>query len=270
MHFTSVLKALTVLSACVSGSLALLPSAVIFPLYIYPGTNCAAWTSLISSISAHNTIQFLIIINPDSGPGAVNSQPDTNYQACIAQLFTTGAASGNNVKILGYVATGFGDRAVSAVNADIDTYMGWTSTYRPQGIFFDQAATAAASLANYQTFSARVKTDLGSTAYVVLNPGTAPVSTGYFSIANLVVTFEGNYADFSTASIPISSSTPANKQGAIIHTGPTLVNVNTVETLTETIGIGASFMTDFDTADAYSNMPTDWTNYLNAVVSTQA
>ncbi|KDR66047.1 hypothetical protein GALMADRAFT_81286 [Galerina marginata CBS 339.88] len=233
MLFASALKTLTIISACIGLSLALLPSAVIFPLYIYPGTNCAAWAPVVSSISTHKTVQFLIVINPASGPGAVNSQPDTNYQACIAQLISTGV-SGNNVLIIGYVATGFGNRAVSAVNKDIDTYKGWAAAYRPKGIFFDEAATAAASLANYQTFSARTKTDLGSSAYVVLNPGTVPLSTGYFSIADLVVTFEDSYAAFST------------------------------------IGVGATFMTNFDPANAYTNIPTDWTNYLNDVVSTQA
>ncbi|KAF8066774.1 Spherulation-specific family 4 [Lyophyllum atratum] len=271
MRFSHVsgLSILTILNACV-GSFALLPSAVIFPLYIYPGDNCAAWAPLISSISTHRTLQFQIIVNPASGPGAANSQPDTNYQACVAQLRTTGAANGNNVKILGYVATGFGNRAVSAVTADIDTYKGWTAAYRPEGIFFDEAATAASFLTNYQTFSARVKTDFGSTGYVVLNPGTVPASTGYFSIADIVVTFEGFYSDFSASDIPVSTATPALKQAAIIHDGPTQVNVATVQTLTKTIGVGASFITDFANAVAYSNIPTDWTAYLNALVSTQA
>jgi hypothetical protein len=173
------------------------------------------------SISTHPTLQFLVVVNPASGPGGANSQPDTNYQACIAQLRTTGAANGNNVKILGYVATGFGNRASSAVTTDIDTYKQWTAVYRPEGIFFDEAATAASFLANYQTFSAQVKTDFGSSAYVsrsghcmsrlsvdlcivqvVLNPGTVPASTGYFSIADLVVTFEGFYNDFSCVPSP--------------------------------------------------------------------
>ncbi|GLB41046.1 putative spherulation-specific family 4 [Lyophyllum shimeji] len=250
-------------------SLALLPSGVIFPLYIYPSDNCAGWAPLVSSISTHRTLQFTIIVDPASGPGSADSQPDTNYQACIAQLRSTGAANGDNVRILGYVATGHGSRTVSAVLTDIGTYNGWSAAYRPDGIFFDEAATDPSFLSNYQSFTTTVRNEFGPNSYIVLNPGAVP-DTGYFSIAHLVVSFEGFYSDFSASSIPISSATPANKQAAIIHDGPTNVNLTTVRTLTRTVGVGASFLTDFPNAVAYENYPTDWTTYLNDLVSTQA
>ncbi|KAF5381681.1 hypothetical protein D9615_005457 [Tricholomella constricta] len=264
-----LLGALTVLSACV-GSLALLPSAVIFPLYIYPGDNCAAWAPLISSISSNPTLQFLFIVNPASGPGAVNSQPDTNYQACVAKLRTTGASSGNNVKIVGYVSTSWGNRASSAVTADIHTYAQWATAYRPSGIFFDEAAIETSALAIYQNYSAHVKTDFGSSAHITLNPGVAPKDNGYFNIADLVVTFEGYFADFNVANLPTSSATPTSKQAVIIHTTPAQFPSSTLSALTKTFKAGATFLTNYENAVAYHNIPTYWTTYLSAVVSSQA
>lgn len=120
---------------------------------------------ILLRISSQPTLEFLVVVNPDSGPGAANTQPDTNYQSCIAQLFTTGATH-SNVKILGYVSTGFGSRTSSAVTTDIDTYSQWSAAYRPQGIFFDEGATAARFLADYQTWSAKAMADFGSTGYV--------------------------------------------------------------------------------------------------------
>ncbi|KAG6911032.1 hypothetical protein DXG01_005448 [Tephrocybe rancida] len=213
-------------------------------------------------------VQFYVIVNPASGPGATNSQPDVNYQACIALLRTTGAASGNNVKILGYVATGFGNRASSAVTTDIDTYSNWASAYRPEGIFFDEVATSARFLTNYQTFATRVHTDFGS-SFVVLNPGAAPATTAYYTIADLIVSFEGFYDDFTTSNLSISASAPAHKQAVILHDGPTPIPYTTVDTIAEIVGVGASFITDFPNAGAYENFPSDWFSFLGDLIAAQ-
>ncbi|KAG6892812.1 hypothetical protein C0992_012400, partial [Termitomyces sp. T32_za158] len=112
------------------------------------------------------TLEFLIIVNPASGPGPADSQPDTNYQVCISQLRTTGAASGENVKILGYVATAYGSRAAIDIATDIDTYVGWSGAYRPEGIFFDESTGDPALVSQYQEYASYAKTGLGSNAYV--------------------------------------------------------------------------------------------------------
>ncbi|KAF8885165.1 Spherulation-specific family 4 [Infundibulicybe gibba] len=247
---------------------ALLPSGVIFPLYIYPGTGCTGWTPVTTAIQSNKVLQFYIVINPNSGPGgAPGSKPDTNYQACIAALRTAGSAA-QNVKILGYVATGFGARSSTDVNSDIDTYSQWAASYRPDGIFFDEGATAANLLPTYQAFSARVHQDFG-TSFIILNPGTTPTSN-YFAIADIIVTFEGFYNDFSSSSLVIGSATPSQKQAVILHDGPGQAPFQLVNELASVLAVGASFITDFPNAIAYSNMPTGWTTFLGNLISAQA
>jgi Spherulation-specific family 4 len=112
-------------------------------------------------IHTQSIVAFYIIINPNSGPGAAGSQPDTNYQACIAQLRTAAAANGN-LKVLGYVPTGYAAASSAGVMSEIDTYSQWSSAYRPDGIFFDEVSQLAADLPLYQSYSSRVHNDFGT------------------------------------------------------------------------------------------------------------
>ncbi|RDB26833.1 Spherulin-4 [Hypsizygus marmoreus] len=248
---TVALWLLVLLNACVS-TLALLPSGVIFPLYIYPGDNCVAWSPLISAIQAGSILQFYLIINPASGPGAAGTQPDTTYQACIATLRSTGAAAGRNVKILGYVATGYGNRTSSLVTTDIHTYSQWATTYRPEGIFFDQVATGAHQLSTYETYSTKVHTDFG-TSYIIFNPSAVPAVTGYYDISDLIVTFGGFYNDFDASDLTIGPSSPSRKQAVILHTGPTQIPSQVVGNFTSII----------------NKFPTDWNGFLGDLISSQ-
>ncbi|KAG6861048.1 hypothetical protein C0995_004549 [Termitomyces sp. Mi166 len=267
---------LIVLNACV-GSLALFPSAHIFPLYIYPGTGCLNWAPLLAAVPAYPDLQFIVVVNPASGPGPAGSQPDANYQNCIVQLRNAGDVNGN-VKIIGYVATGFGNRAPSAVTADIDTYSGWADAYYMEGIFFDEAVTDPNSVSKYQSYASYVKTELDPDAYITLNPGTWAEGTSspdYFSFADLVVTFEDEYKNFvslhnSTSRFPTGASTPTSKQAAIIHTGPMTAPIGTVQTITQTLRLGASFYSDLPNTIAYNQFPTNWKGYLDELVATQA
>ncbi|KAF8882289.1 Spherulation-specific family 4-domain-containing protein [Infundibulicybe gibba] len=266
--YTFLLWSFATLSFYVSQSLALLASGVIFPLYIYPGTGCTGWTSVTSAIRNNNILQFYIIVNPNSGPGgAPGSQPDSNYQACIAALRTAGSAS-QNVKVLGYVATGFGMRSSTDVVNDINTYSQWASLYRPDGIFFDEGATTANLLPNYQAFASRVHQDFG-TSFIVINPGTTPASSGYFNIADIIVTFEGFYNDFSSSNLVIGPSTPSHKQGVILHDGPTQAPFQIIDELASILDVGVSFITDFPNAIAYENIPTGLNSFLGNLVAAQ-
>ena len=86
-------------------------------------------------------------MNPASGPGGANTQPNSDYTGCIPKLVAS------NSKILGYVDTGNGGRASSAVSQDITTYAGWHSGYRPTGIFFDQVNPTSTYYSSYSTWS---------------------------------------------------------------------------------------------------------------------
>lgn len=124
---------------------------------LVPNTSChlsAHHLSFDFSIAAHPSVPFYIIINPESGPeGSPGSQPPTPFQQCVPQLLEFA-----NVITLGYVITGFGaaDRQ-AGVLADVNTYAGWASSYRPAGIFFDEVSNLAADFETYENFTAEAR-----------------------------------------------------------------------------------------------------------------
>ncbi|KAF8875179.1 Spherulation-specific family 4-domain-containing protein [Infundibulicybe gibba] len=256
---TFFLWLLALLTFCVSPSLALLPSGIIFPLYIYPFGDCVAWTPVISAIQDNDSLQFYIVVNPNNGPvgpgGAPGNQPDANYQTCIAALRTAGS-TGQNIKILGYVATGHGTRDSADVDTDIDIYSQWGSAYRPDGIFFDQVATSASLLPTYQGFVAQAHNDFG-TSFIVLNPSANPASDadGYFDIADLVVTLGGLYNDF--------------RRAVLLTDGPLLLPFEIVDELASTLDVGASFITHSSNAVAYQVIPVGWDAFVQGLITAQ-
>lgn len=95
-------------------------------------------TYLFARITRHSKLNFTIIINPDSGPGATKF-PNDDFNSQILRL--NGYA---NVRTIGYVRTNYSARAISDVVADIAAYSGWADATTNQslamkGIFFDEA-----------------------------------------------------------------------------------------------------------------------------------
>ncbi|TFK34632.1 Spherulation-specific family 4 [Crucibulum laeve] len=269
MFYTMAIQLTIALIFLFPTTLALLPSGAIFPLYIYPGDGCYAWLGVNDTINGYPEIPHYIVVNPASGPGASGTQPDTNYQACIASFRTTAAAHGNNLKFLGYVATGFGFRASTAVKADIDTYNQWATSYRPDGIFFDEVATVTSFLPTYQTYSTKVRKDFG-TSLVILNPGATPQTSGYFNIADFIVTFKGFYNGFNQSDLTINTDRPAHKQIVILHDAPIQSLPNVVIQLAGIIGVGASFSTNFPDAVAYEKIPDQWDLFVGTLAAEQS
>jgi hypothetical protein len=126
----------------------------------------------------------MVVVNPDSGPGAREGRA---YGEAVRTLQAAG------VRVLGYVPTRYGTRPVADVVADVRRYRAW---YGVDGIFFDEASADASLLPYYRVVSRQVRGDGGR--LVVLNPGVPPAS-GYFDLADVVVTFEGTHAGYATA-----------------------------------------------------------------------
>jgi hypothetical protein len=123
----------------------------------------------------------LLIVNPASGPG---ERQDPDFRRAVAHAQAGGA------KVLGYVPTTFGARHSTAVLADVEHYREW---YGVDGIFLDEVSHDAAQLPYYAALSRRLEGE----GELVLNPGTVP-ARGYFDLADLVVTFEGPFADYAS------------------------------------------------------------------------
>jgi hypothetical protein len=143
------------------------------PAYLHPGA--------LSALASSPRLPRLLVVNPASGPGA---EPRPPFRDAVRMAQRAGA------RVLGYVHTGWGERDAGAVRADIARYAAW---YGPDGVFLDEAAHDRAFVGSYRALAAYAR-DKGL-PLVALNPGVVP-ARAYFGFADVVVTFEGAYADY--------------------------------------------------------------------------
>ena len=102
---------------------------VIAPTYFYPGAT-DGWARVLTAAAYVSTV----LINPDSGPGVQKLQD-------FATVTEQSQAAG--MKVLGYVDSAYGARAVADVVSDMDAYSSW---YKVDGFFIDDMYTAGMSL----------------------------------------------------------------------------------------------------------------------------
>lgn len=106
------------LSLAVSAS----ATSIIFPLYVYPGSDASAWAPVTKAAAAFPNVKWQVIINPNTGPGTTTANPYPNDD-WISGITALNKLS--NVKMLGYVDTLWGVRSMSDVTSDIDRYAAW-------------------------------------------------------------------------------------------------------------------------------------------------
>jgi hypothetical protein len=135
----------------------------------------------IIDFASHARLPWLLIVNPASGPGTAPHPP---YRDAVRAAQAAGA------RVLGYIPTAYAARPRASVEADIDRYATW---YGVDGVFLDEAAHTEAQLDYYRALGRRALT--AGVPLVALNPGVVP-ARGYFDVADVVVTFEGPFADF--------------------------------------------------------------------------
>lgn len=92
-------------------------ASILLPLYIYPFL--PAWSKIASSIASNPDVNFTVIVNPISGPGAALF-PNSDYAAGITQLRGYG-----NTELLGYVHMKWGHAELGEVEGNITRYAGW-------------------------------------------------------------------------------------------------------------------------------------------------
>ncbi|KAI6245082.1 Spherulin-4 [Erysiphe necator] len=125
---------------------------ILVPLYIYPSPG--AWDPLFKAIQNFHSVTFIIILNPNNGPGSCDykkqgdhnntavSLPDNNYIREILKL-----NSYANVKTVGYVSTRWAHREPHLAKSDVDIYSNWSKYPSPapglgvKGIFLDETVT---------------------------------------------------------------------------------------------------------------------------------
>ncbi|MBB5937901.1 spherulation-specific family 4 protein [Streptomyces zagrosensis] len=153
------------------------------PLYVHPTVDPAAWQALRGRARQ----LYAVVLNAADGPG---KRPDPAFEAAADELHSAG------VRLLGYVDTDYGRRPLRAVLTDIRRHRRW---YGVDGVFFDQAAARPLLLLRYHML-ARAARLLGART-VVLNPGIHP-HPGYAKIADVLVTFEGDWHTYQRVQVP--------------------------------------------------------------------
>jgi len=152
------------------------------------------------------------------------------------------------IEMVGYVYTSYGARAMSAVQADIDTY---ASKYPlVTGIFFDEGANDAGHVSWYTQAYNYV---MGKSGYnrVIINPGVVP-DQGYLNAATNIVIYENYASSLSGTSFPSwvkCAPNTAQKSGwqykfsGIVHTADASSQASYISTL-HNLGVGLVYITD--------------------------
>lgn len=229
-----------------------LPASSIFillPLYVYPDTSATAWSAVFSAVAAHPSVQWQIVINPASGPGASGSYPDSNYIYGISKL-----NSYRNVLTIGYVDTAFTNRNINNVKTDINTYANWAycpsstcgaSNISMAGIFFDDVTTTSnTTTQNYmKSVSSYAYAQVPSSVTpVIFNPGTKG-PTAFFSYCNTMIEFEDYYSNYKSTTISSLPSQYLDQSAIIIHDTPSTANIATLVHTMNQDGVEATYFT---------------------------
>ncbi|OQD81058.1 hypothetical protein PENANT_c030G05378 [Penicillium antarcticum] len=222
--------------------------AVLVPLYTWPGTN--SWQPVYDALAAHPSTVFYLIVNPQSGPGP-SAFPQEVLTTAIAKLNSYG-----NAKLLGYISTVYGNRAIADVQREVGVYSNWASykgkNIAVDGIFFDEGSDGsdASKLDYYQHISKTAKSN--NLIIVVFNPGSKIVASApeWFAAADLIVEYENTWEKWVSAapSNHLSDIKYYHKDAIMIQKSPGDASLTDVAFLASSMGLGALYVT-FD--DSY-------------------
>jgi hypothetical protein len=131
-----------------------------------------------------------MILDLPNGMGA-GTAPDPSFQALVRQ------AKAADITILGYSSTVDGARPMAEVEADVRHYRDWYGVTR---IFLDRVSGDSAHLGYYHQLSEYIhRQDSGPSVW--MNPGDFP-DQSYMSIGDVVMVFEGTYAQYRAYQAP--------------------------------------------------------------------
>ncbi|OGE49275.1 hypothetical protein PENARI_c022G12046 [Penicillium arizonense] len=238
MHgiFSTIATVFTLVSAVQS-------VAVLVPLYTWPGTD--SWQPVYDSLEAHPYTTFYLIVNPQSGPGSTEF-PQNIFITAFAKL-----KSYSNAKLLGYISTVYGNRAIADVEREVSVYSNWASyqgkNIAVDGIFFDEGSNGqdTTKLAYYQQVSKTAKNS--NLNIVVFNPGAKIMADTpeWFAAADFIVEYENTWANWvSLAPAEHFSDMEYYHKIAIMLTGtPGVASITDVALLATSMGLGAIYLT---------------------------
>ncbi|KAH7395272.1 Spherulation-specific family 4-domain-containing protein [Phaeosphaeria sp. MPI-PUGE-AT-0046c] len=152
-------------------------------------------------IAENPSLQFLVIVNPNSGPGAAPWWPNEDYVREVPQL-----SRYSNVQIVGYVRATYCQRGIANVFDDIETYAkrakSETGGLQLQGIFVDETANVYSPVVKQylDQIDQKVKMvgGVGGNRLTIHNPGTAVNKELAEPGPDITVVVETSYSHFVT------------------------------------------------------------------------
>jgi hypothetical protein len=208
-----------------------------------------------SQATASRPAPSAMILNPATGIGAGRA-PDPNYQAAASQAKDAGSA------VLGYSSTANGLRPIGQVEADVRNYKAW---YGVTGIFLDSVNGVGSELPYYEQLTSYIHRIIPG-ASIWLNPGIYP-DQQYMSLGNVVVVFEGTYAQYRAVQVPgWARKLPATRFAATIY-GATSAQATSAISLSRSRNTGYLYVTSLAGANPYDALPSYWSSEAAALAT---
>ena len=225
------------------------------------------------SIVQHEDVKFTVIINPNDGPGNT-TRPTTEYVDVLNTLQVY-----PHVQTLGYIKTDNGTRDNATIRAEIARYSGWSAfqDLRLNGIFFDN--TPYHDEGNAQEYltniSATVRHSKGflEPKVVVHNPGRIPDVSLVRYRTDMIVVFEGAYADIPSREQLADSLKDLEQHnlhrqnfGMLVHSAPRDIGNVRLRRIVDNVrrSVESLYVTDL-TDDVYGGYGSLWEQWLDLV-----
>lgn len=192
-----------------------------------------------------------LILDLPNGVGA-GTAPDPSFTAQIRQAESLG------ITILGYSSTVDGLRPLADVEADVRDYKAW---YGVTHIFLDRVSGQQAQLGYYTQLADYIH-QVDGPGTVWLNPGDYP-DQGYMAIGDVVMVFEGTYAQYATLQVPSwATSYPAAKYAHTIYDTPE-ADLSSALNLARERHATHVYVTDGTGGNPYAGVPSYWSSELS-------
>ena len=181
-----------------------------------------------------------------SGVGAGN-EPDPHFTALVRQVKARG------ITVLGYISTVDGQRPTAEVETEVRNYKAW---YGVTDIFLDRVTSTQPKAAYYRQLVSYIH-QLNPGSSVWLNPGQYPDQT-YMSIGDVVMVFEGTYAQYLSLHVPgWVDEYPASRFAHTIYATPPS-GLSQVLNLAVSRRAGHVYVTDGSGSNPYDGLPSYW------------
>lgn len=239
-----LMSAATAVSGCSAADPATAATAarycrqLVIPAYFY---SSALWAQASDSKPPPSDIILDI-----SGIGAGDA-PIAHFKAVVRQ------ARARGVTVLGYISTVDGQRPAAQVETEVRNYQAW---YGVTDIFLDRVSGQQQQVAYYRQLASYIhQYDAGSSVW--LNPGDFP-DRAYMSIGDVVMVFEGTYAQYVSFRAPDwAYRYPASKFADTIYAAPASSVPNAFKLATQRQA-GHVYITDESGANPYAGLPSYW------------